>query len=373
MLVDDDETLGACLHKWSKAPWLAVDTEFVRERTYYPELCLIQVSDGGEPVVVDMLAIRDPKPLFSLLEHRETIKVLHAAAQDLEIFAHLRGEVPQPIFDTQIAATMLGEKDQISYAALVSCRLGVALDKSLTRTDWSRRPLHVSAIQYAEDDVRHLATLYELLESELSVLGRLEWLYDECTRYADPAQYRTEPAAAWKRLRALPRLPETAQAAAIALAAWRERTAMRANRPRKWILSDDSLYRIAERRPDTLETLGAIASLSPRYLSRYGPALLRILADPDSVPFTLQEARPPTASQKQKLAELRGQVDRASRRLNIPASFLATRAEMERIVRGGCNVTGARLFRGWRRQAAPEFLAWIKPVETAIAESGNSR
>lgn len=363
MLIESDEKLEGCLHKWSGAPWLAVDTEFVREQTYYPKLCLIQISDGGEPVVIDMSAIRNTEPLFALLERRETVKVFHAASQDLEIFTHLRDKVPQPVFDTQIAAMMLGERDQIGYAALVEQRLGVALDKSLTRTDWSRRPLHAKAIRYAEEDVRHLATLYGEIVRELSAMDRLQWLYDECgERFGDPAQFRTDPDTAWKRLSALPRLPEDAQPLAVALAAWRERTAARNNRPRRWILADDALYRIAERRPNTLEALGIAGSLSPKHLSRSGPALLRILAEAGKTPFTLKTKSPLTIDQKRRLSALQVQVEKASRRLKMPASFLATRAEMECIARGGDDAVTVRLFRGWRRQAAPEFLAWTEPA-----------
>lgn len=372
MLVDDDEKLEDCLHKWASAPWLAIDTEFVRERTYYPKLCLIQISDGNEPAVIDMLAVQHREPLFALLERRETVKVFHAASQDLEIFAQLRGKVPQPVFDTQIAAAMLGEDDQVGYAALVHRRLGVVLDKSLTRTDWSRRPLHAKEIRYAEDDVRHLATLYRQLTGELSALGRLEWLYNECTRYSDPLQYRTDPSAAWQRLRALPKLPEAARPVAVALAAWREQTAIRTNRPRKWILPDDALYRIAERQPKTLEMLGVIASLSPKQLARLGPPILHVLAKTDPIPFALQEVSPLTPNQKGRLSELREQVKRVSCRLNMPASFLATRSEMERIARGDKNAPAIRLFHGWRHQAVPEFLEWIKPIKTPVTPDENS-
>lgn len=373
MLVDNDEQLETFLGKWSNAAWLAIDTEFVRERTYYPKLCLIQISDGEEPAVIDVLAIRNPGPLFSLLERRETVKVFHAASQDLEIFAQLRGQVPQPVFDTQIAATMLGENDQLGYAALVDRRLGVILDKSLTRTDWSRRPLHADEIRYAEDDVRHLATLYAQLVNELSTIGRLEWLQNECARYTDPLQYRTDPAVAWKRLRMLSRLPEAAQSVAVGLAAWREQAAIKTNRPRKWILPDDVLYRIAERRPDSLEMLGEITSFSPKLLARIGPSLLRVLTETDPIPFTLKDTPPLTSDQKHRLSKLRKQIDGASCRLNLPASFLATRSEMERIVRGESDAGAVRLFHGWRRQAAPEFLDWLDPIAMPVISDNHSR
>lgn len=357
MLIETTDSLTLACAKWSRAPWLVLDTEFVREQTYYAQLCLIQISDGAEPAVLDVLSIDDISPLLDLLYRRDTIKVFHSGSQDLEIFAQLRDAVPQPLFDTQIAAALLGEGDQLGYAALVERHLGVTLDKSLTRTDWSRRPLRPAEIDYAAEDVRHLAVLYPLLRDELATRGRLGWLEEECTRISDPALYHTRPEDAWRRLRSLHHLPAESRAGAAALAAWREREAMACNRPRKWMLADDALYRLAERRPDSLAALEKLHVLPPKSLARHGEALLEALARTDgtgaaaaiSMPEALDEA------QKKRLSTLRGRLDACAKRLDIPASMLATRADLERWVRLG-NDAGIPLQSGWRHAVSEELL-----------------
>ncbi len=355
MLTETADSLITACAKWAQAPWLALDTEFVREQTYYAQPCLIQVDDGTDPAVVDVLSIDDLSPLLDLLYRRDSIKVFHSGSQDLEILAQLRGAVPQPLFDTQIAAALLGEGDQLGYAALVQRRLGVTLDKSLTRTDWSRRPLRPAEIDYAAEDVRHLAVLYPMLRDELAARDRLGWLEEECARIANPALYRTRPEDAWRRLRSLQRLPAAAQTAAMALAAWREREAMARNRPRKWILADDALYRLAERWPDTFAALKELQILPPKSLARHGQALLEVLAqtDPGSVVITVPEALDGT--QKKRVLALREQLNACAKRLDIPASMLATRTDLERWVRLG-NAAEIPLQNGWRREATEELL-----------------
>src|SRR3546814_113419 len=242
-LIQTPEALAAHAARWAQCAWLTIDTEFVRVDTYYPKLCLVQIGDPERAVCIDTLAFDDLTPLLDVLYAPTSINVFHAASQDLEILVRLRGNCPQPLFDTQIAATLLGIGDQIGYAGLIDKRLGITLDKSLSRTDWARRPLKDAELAYAAADVSHLATIYGALQDELAAAGRLGWLAEDCARLADASHYVTRPEDAWQRLRGLARMDARAQTVAAALAAWRETEAQNRDRPRKWIIDDDAIYR----------------------------------------------------------------------------------------------------------------------------------
>lgn len=357
LLADPDALASAC-QRWHKAPWLALDTEFLREDTYYPKLCLIQVGDGRDNVCIDAVALpgEQLRPLLDSLLDGATAKVFHAASQDLEIFVQLQGGTPQPLFDTQVAAALLGYGDQLGYAALVEKLLGVKLDKSLTRTDWSRRPLSAAELAYAADDVRYLGEIYPRLRDQLAARGRLAWLEEDCLRLADPARYRNPPESAWRRLKGLARLPPPAQRAAAALAAWREQVAQERNRPRKWILDDDPLYRLAERRPGDRAQLEALQVLPPKTLERHAAALLEVIARAagDSAPLALEEA-PLDEAQKGRLKQLLERLRALGEALAVPPSLLAPRGDVETLLRRGAEAE-MPLLRGWRREVAGEEL-----------------
>ena len=355
-LIASDEALQPLLHTWSTRPWLALDTEFVRVDTYYPKLCLVQVGDGDSSVCIDTLALRDLTPLLDLLRRADILKVFHAASQDLEIFVELGGSCPSPLFDTQLAATLLGLGDQIGYAGLVEKKLGIVLDKSLTRTDWSRRPLTAPELAYAAADVEHLATIYPMLRDELAQAGRLTWLEQDCARAAEPANYRTEPADAWRRLKGLARLNPQAQTVAAALAAWREQKAQTSNRPRKWIIEDDAIYRMAERVPRDLAELQALNVLPPKTLARHGSSLIEILESARTAPAVAlardERMAPELKARVQKLQEPLREIATAH---GIPAGLLAPRADIEKLALEGA-LAKIPLLDGWRREIAGEEL-----------------
>jgi ribonuclease D len=357
-LLSSPDQLSAACSRWTQAPWLALDTEFLREDTYYPKLCLIQVGDGAESLCLDALALRGEalRPLFDRINAAGVIKVFHAASQDLEVLLQLEGRVPVPLFDTQIAAALLGYGDQLGYAALVEKLLGVKLDKSLTRTDWSRRPLSAAELAYAADDVRYLGEIYPRLRQELVERQRLDWLEEDCARLAEPARYRNPPEQAWRRLKGLARLQPAAQRAAAALAAWRERVAQERNRPRKWILDDEPLYRLAERRPQGREQLEALQALPPKTLERHAAALLEVIAAAaqDSTPLLLDEP-PLDDRQKARLKQLLEKLRLLSETLRIPPALLAPRSDVEAVLRHGDRAS-VPLLRGWRRSVAGEDL-----------------
>lgn len=352
MLIEDGAALQGLVERLRGRAWLAVDTEFVREQTYYPQLCLIQIGDGDIAACIDTLRLDDLSPLLELLDTPRIVKVFHAASQDLEIFVRLRGHAPQPLFDTQVAASLLGLGDQLGYAALVEKRLGIRLDKSLTRTDWSRRPLTTAELAYAADDVRHLAVLYPALRAQLEQRGRLAWLEEDCARLAAAERYRPDPPGAWQRLKGLARLAPTAQHVAAALAQWRETIAETRDRPRKWILADDALYRLAERQPASLEQLADLQLLPPTSIGRHGQALLEIVAQArhTQAPALVQDVQL-DASQKARLQRLLNLVRETAARLELPASVLAPRADVEAVALHG-ERADVPLLQGWRRGVA---------------------
>lgn len=351
------DALGAACEKWRERDWLALDTEFVRESTYYPRLCLIQAADGHGEACIDTLALDAAalRPLLDVLYGAGT-KVFHAASQDLEVLLQLGGAVPQPLFDTQLAAALLGIGDQLGYAALVERLLGVRLDKSLTRTDWSRRPLSAAELAYAADDVRYLAQIYPRLQDQLDAAGRLGWLVEDCARMADPERYRSPPDTAWRRLKGLARMAPPAQRAATALAAWREQTAQARDRPRKWILDDEPLYRLAERRPHNLAQLESLKLLPPKLLERHGETLVARMAEAADTPLPPGIDLPPLSDAQKALARQMAERVRAeAERLGLPPALLASRGDLETLVREGATAA-LPLLGGWRREVIGEAL-----------------
>lgn len=361
-LIETPAALTEQLERWRDAPWLAVDTEFVREDTYFANLCLVQLSDGKSQACVDVLAV-DPAPLFAFLQEPRAVKVFHSAGQDLELFAQLGGDCPRPLFDTQIAAALLGHGEQLGYAALVERRLGLAVDKSLSRTDWSKRPLSDAALAYAADDVRHLAAIYPALRQDLERQGRLAWLEAECERLTDPRRYHPDPAGAWRGIKGIGRLPAAAQHRAARLAAWREEEAIRRNRPRRWILDDAAVCQLALRAPDTAAGLAQIEGLSARRIERSGEALLALLREPvPEGPPLVSDARD-SAAQKQQTQLLLDLLRERALQARVAPTLIATRSDIERLVREGAAAT-IPLLAGWRRElAGAELLGKLEKRE----------
>ncbi|MEK6806325.1 MAG: ribonuclease D [Pseudomonadota bacterium] len=342
--VHSDAELATHLKRWSQCDWLALDTEFLREDTYFPKLALIQVSDGGVPVCVDVQTV-DSAPLVALLRNPDLLKVFHSASQDLEVLTTLAGECPAPLFDTQVAAALLGEAEQMGYAALVEKRLGVKLGKEFTRLDWTRRPLPEGALRYAADDVRYLAALYPALRDALAARGRLDWLIEDCARQAQTARYQPNPGAAWQRLKGLARLDIAAQHRAARLAAWREKTAVERNRPRRWIAEDELLYALATRCPRTPDELRAL-SPTPKQMERYAAIWLELLNAPVIETTPLKSETGWSGAQKNLIGNLSARIQAKAGELGVGAPLLATRSDIEALVRGETS----ELLLGWRRE-----------------------
>jgi ribonuclease D len=332
---------------------IGLDTEFLRERTYHAQLCLLQLAWTGAAVCVDPLAVTDLAALRATLSAPPALKVLHAARQDLEVLLPAVGPV-RPLFDTQIAAALAGESAQIGYAELVRRLLGVELAKAHTRTDWSRRPLSAEQIEYALDDVRHLLALKEALQERLERLGRLSWLAEELAALEDPAALTVEPEQAWRRLKGLSGIDPGRQRLLCALAAWRERRALERNRPRGWILEDGLVREIVLRVPRTLPALGALPGMPAGLIERCGAQILahvQAARIPDPPP-PLSRPRPDPLRNAQ-LKRLGAALRDTAAELGLSPEVLATRRDLEQLAEGRDD---SPVLRGWRRAVLAERL-----------------
>ena len=333
---------------------VGLDTEFLRERTYRAQLCLVQLAAPAEAACVDPLALRDLSPLVTVLAATHILKVMHASRQDLEVLFPVAG-LTAPVFDTQIAAALAGFPAQIGYAELVRRLLGRELSKSHTRTDWSRRPLSPEQLEYALDDVRYLLPLAEQLEARLGQLGRLEWLREELAALADASSFVIDPERAWLRIRGLRGLDPGRERLARELAAWRERRAVEHDRPRGWILDDAVLREMVMRVPRNERSLAQIRDLPPRLVKRRGQELLACVtaaAVPDPAPAVPDRpaSDPARAPLLRKLAAVAQGVAAS---LGVATEVLATRRDLEQLAAGSPDVP---VLQGWRRAVLGERL-----------------
>ena len=352
--LSDQRSLSALAARLAAAPWIALDTEFLRERTYRPQLCLLQLAAPDEALCVDPLADIELLPLKAILAGGAAPKILHAARQDLEVLWPVCGALA-PIFDTQIAAALTGLPAQIGYSDLVRRLLGVELPKGQTRTDWSKRPLSAAQLHYAIDDVIHLAPLRERLLETLDKLGRLAWLEQEFAGLARAERLFIDPDKAHERLRWSSELDPDRARLLQRLAAWRERRAVEKDRPRTWILEDAGLRALAIRAPRNNAELAAIEDLAPGFIERSGAVILQEIAAaglPAQLPPLASRPRPDPAVQT-RVKQLAAIVQKRATELGIAAEILATRRDLESIVRGEPD---ADVLQGWRRAVVGQEL-----------------
>jgi len=353
-MIDSADALAAYAARAARADSLALDTEFMREKTYRAELCLLQVADSEGAVCIDPLAVPELGSLAPVLTAANVVKIMHAARQDLEVLLPAVGLVT-PVFDTQIAAALAGFPAQVGYAELVRRLLGVELSKAHTRADWARRPLSPEEQEYALDDVRHLASLRASLLDTLRAKGRLAWLEEELASLANADALRVAPEDAWKKVKGLPSLDAGRQGLAQALAAWRERRASDRNRPRGWIVDDVSLREIVLRLPRSLEALAQLPEMQDSVVRKCGEELLALvreagIADPPPALPRRERPDPAQVALVKKLAEI---ANEAAKALEISAEVLATRRELERLASGRRD---GSLLRGWRAEVVGEKL-----------------
>lgn len=355
LLIDNTKSLANLISSSLTETIISLDTEFLRERTYFPQLCLIQVATPQLTAYVDCLADLDLQPLLEYLLEPQRIWLLHSARQDLEVIHQHSDELPNQLIDSQIAAGLLGYAPQISLQNLLEEVLNVKLDKTLARTNWADRPLPGPAIQYALDDVRYLSILWETLRSELEHRNRLGWLEEDC-HLALNAPLVTPAVTLWARLKGLGSMEDSAKYAALSLVEWREKCARKLNRPRRWILSDALLLRIARTLPTTQKKLASIAEMPQHLTERFGAEILAATTNHDQSERTsfiekqLDKPRP----DKNKLKQLQDDFKRRAQELGIHPEILATRKELSELIVG--TASGRVAKGGWRWDVLSDLI-----------------
>jgi ribonuclease D len=325
---------------------IGVDTEFLRERTFFPKLCLLQLCAGSQVWCVDTLKVGSLDPLLPILTASRARKLIHAARQDLEALYLTSKRVVSPVFDTQIAAACIGMKPQVGYAELVKTLLNVTIPKGQTRTDWSKRPLTKEQLDYAADDVLYLGDVAAELSRRLTGLGREHWVSEDCAALQDMDLYEPDPSKSWIRLRGIGQLDPGPRARAKAIAVWREKLARERDLPRAWILSDAALFSIALANPSTVQALADLQPLNDKFASSLletssgAPAL-----DEDDLEAA-QDSRP-TPEQKALQGRLAKIVDARAAELQVSAEILAPRGELKSLALGKRE---SHALTGWRMQ-----------------------
>lgn len=358
-LIETIDKLRDFTNKASKNKWLALDTEFLREKTYYSKLCLVQIEAGGQRACIDPLKIKDLTPLYDLLKNPDITKVLHAAHQDLEIFKQLMGEVPTPVFDTQLAAAVLGYGDQMGYARLIEHMLGVHLKKTQTRTDWSKRPLNEAQLDYAIDDVRYLAKIYPKMREQLINKNRLHWLDRDFKRIANPETYAINTRERWEKVRGNQTLKRPQLSVLRELAAWREEIAEKSNRPRKWILSDDLLLDLARQQPASKKDLAEIRGLNPERIEKNANQWLSLIKTGQNIPEEempeLPRSKKPTPTQNALIDLLMLALQIKAKEEGITPTAIAGRKQIAAMVQNGQET----LSDDWRGNLVNELFSGI--------------
>lgn len=350
---------------------ISIDTEFMREKTYWAKLCLIQVAVGDECALIDPLAGDDMSGLLDVLADPGVIKIFHAGSQDLEIFYRMAGRAATPVFDTQIAATVAGFPSQVGYARLMKDLFDVDIDKSDTFTDWARRPLTPAQIEYALNDVRYLDGAYLQLTSRLEKEGRSGWLAADMLRLSDDKQYAVEPDEQFRRVKRISSLSRRQLGVLQKVAAWREREAMRRDLPKRWVIGDETLVEIARRRPADVAALSDIRGLNPRSLGDGGTGLLAAVREGVEMPeetLPRLEKKPRTVVDVEGVVELMGALVRVrASEHGIAVPLLATRGDLERLASG--QREDSPLLEGWRKAIVGDALVALVDGELALRVS----
>jgi ribonuclease D len=358
VLAHDEETLERIAASARATGLLALDTEFMREKTYYARLCLIQIATEDGAWMIDPLMGGVLGPLEGVLLDRNVVKVLHAGSQDLELLTRILGTPPTPVFDTQVAATLAGFPAQVGYARLVKDLYDVDVDKSDTYSDWSRRPLTPAQIEYGLADVLHLPPMYRRLSEQLAGEGRLAWLEADFERLSDPATYAVVPEEQFRRIKRASALSRRQLAVLQQAAAWRETAAQKRDLPRRWVVADETLVEVARRQPRDAAALGELRGINVRGLGDGGAGLLAAVHSGLETP---EDQLPRITKRVRAIVDVEGVVELMGALVRVRAvehgvavPLLATRAELERLAAGERDESP--LMQGWRRQLIGESL-----------------
>lgn len=351
MFITNQADLEAFIERAQSSSVLAIDTEFLREKTYYAKLCLVQLGTDDEVVIVDPFAVEDLTVLADLLVNPNIMKLFHAGTQDLEILLRDVGVLPSPIFDTQVAAALMGHTQQIGYASLVHAMCGVTLKKADSYTDWSRRPLSDSQIKYAADDVVYLPRMYEKMRRELEQKGRLAWLEPDFAEMINPRKYDLNERMRWSRLKRASHMSRRQLAAAREVAAWRELTACKRNVPRKWILTDEQIVEACRREPRSVDDLFMVRGIRDRLSTKDARYLVRLIGQGlDSPSDTWPSFETPGRNEPNVDAQvdlMEAIVRLRAKENGVAMPTLASRDDLSSLARGHKDVD---VMRGWRLQ-----------------------
>ena len=372
MYIATQENLAAFVERARSSSVLAIDTEFLREKTYYAKLCLLQMATDDEVVIVDPFEMDDLSVLAPLLTDERIVKLFHAAGQDLEIILREVGVLPRPVFDTQIAAALLGHTQQIGYAALVHAECGVSLKKIDSFTDWSRRPLSASQRDYAADDVVYLPRLYAGMRAALEEKGRLHWLDHDFEELSDPARYEANERERFRRLKRVSQLSRRQLSAAREVAAWRELEAQRRDVPRKWVVTDEQIVEACKREARTIDELFMVRGLSDRLSTKDARAVVSLIssalsAPPDTWP-ELDRCGKSEPNVDAELDLMSALVRLRAKENGIAFPTLASHDDLARVAHGYRE--GVDLLRGWRRAIVGEELLELLDGRLALSLDG---
>lgn len=370
--IDTPEQLLKFCDEIKSAQWLALDTEFLREKTYFPKFCLLQIATPEVVACIDPLSLESLQPLLDIIYDPAIIKVFHSARQDLEIFYHLTGRVPVPVFDTQMAAPLLGFQENPGYAMLVSSLLNINLSKAHTRADWSLRPLSEGQITYAAEDVIYLVEIYQKIIKKLADLDRSDWLAQDFARLVSLDLYKPSPENAWLKIKGRKKLTNKQLSVMQALTQWREQTAISENRPRNWLLRDDLIIDLARLQPENQTEMIIIRNLHERTVKRYGQSLCKIIeVAKNQPPIKIQEsgANPKKQQQQEAIIDLLAAVVRIRADENsLNPAMLATRKMLETLVLKRSDST---LIKGWRAAMVGNELVAILDGEKTMSIEGS--
>ena len=374
LLIADSAQLAGFCERVGQSDFITVDTEFMRERTYWPQLCLVQVAGDGEVAAIDPLAEgMDLSPLLRLLYDERLLKVFHAARQDIEIFFHMTGRIPAPLFDTQVAAMVCGYGDSVSYETLAAQLAGARIDKSVRFTDWSARPLTDRQTSYALADVTHLRKVYAALAKRLMTSGRAGWLGEEMATLMQPGTYRLEPEESWRRLK--PRAGSKPRMLAVLreVAAWREREAQRRDIPRNRVIRDETVMDIAAHAPTTVEEIARLRGLSKGLAEgRMGQEILVAVAKGVATPESEAPQLPPALDLPGGLGPvvelLKVLLKMKCERQQVAQKLVASSSDLERIAAD--DNADVPALHGWRREVFGNDALALKHGRLALTTNG---
>lgn len=364
IMIESSAQLQEALAEWLDCEVIGIDTEFVRERTWRADLGLVQLSDGKRVWLVDPLKTGPLDSLAAFFETESVIKVLHAPSEDLDILFYVSGAVPEPLFDTQIACSMLGQSLQMGYHSTVEWLLELTIDKGETRSNWIKRPLRPAQLKYAALDVCLLPMMYRQLRSQLLELGRLEWLQEDCTRLLNKARTASDPTQSWKRINGNGRLDETSLAILQALCTWREAVAEKSNLARGFVIKDTALLTLANQKPGTLEALSKLDIWHPKSIQRHGQTVVNIIQQCLDRELKAESPAALEPEHRKLMSNMRRLVLERSTKLKLEPALLASRRELEGLILSPGGEPVPERFLGWRKDIISDDLIALKDKHT---------